>query len=92
MNIISVPISGASLSFEYKAIFTEIFTIIEKQNGNQPLSKHEVDFLCWYALHANVCTEEWGRRVRFDSFDPNIEIQRLKRLIQDGLSKQAASI
>lgn len=71
------------------AIVTELFTIIEKQNGNearniepQPLSKEDTDFLWRFALNANVCREEWGRRRSYD-FDPEIEIQKIKQLIQE---------
>jgi hypothetical protein len=73
-----------------QAIVTELFAIVEKQNGNeaknikpQPLSKEDVDFLWWFALNANVCREEWGRRQTFSSFDPEIELQRVRQLIQD---------
>lgn len=82
-----------------KAIVTELFTIFDKQNGNeaknikpQPLSKDDIGFLCWFALNSNLCREEFGRRGNVDLFDPEIEIQRIKRLIQDRLPKQPASI
>lgn len=82
-----------------KAIITELFTIFDKQNGNeakntepQPLSKDDIGFLCWFALNSNLCREEWGRCKNVDLFDPEFEIQRVKRLIQDRLSEQAASI
>jgi len=82
-----------------KAIITELFMIIDKQNGGeaksiqpQPLSKDDVDFLCWFALNSNLCREEWGRSKNIDLFDPEFEIQRVKRLIQDRLPEQPTSI
>ncbi len=82
-----------------QAIVTELFRIVEKQNGNeakniqpQPLSKEDIDFLFWFALNSNLCREEYGRRENVDLFDPEFEIQRVKRLIQDRLPEQPTSI
>lgn len=71
-----------------KVIVTELFRIVEKQNGNenmlpQPLSKTEIDSLIWFALNSNVCGEEWGRRQKPDSYDPEMEMQRLHTLIEE---------
>ncbi len=69
-------------------IVTELLGIVEKQNGDeannikpQSLRKDEIDFLWWFALNANVCREEWGRRQNVTSFDPEFELQRVKELI-----------
>lgn len=73
-----------------KIIVTELFRIVEKQNGNesknmqpQSLSKGEQDFLFWFALNSNACAGEWGRRQKLDSFDPEMEIQRVHMLIEE---------
>lgn len=65
-----------------QAIVQELFTIVHKQHRNEPLSKEDRDFLWLYALNSNLCQEEWGRRQNINSFDPEMEIQRVKQLIQ----------
>lgn len=68
-----------------QAIVTELFRIIRKQQGNQTeqippqsLPDDERDFLFWFALHANICRDEWGRRVANVEIDPEAEFQRIK--------------
>lgn len=80
-----------------KIIVTELLRIVEKQNGNmakniapQPLEKDDIDFLWWYALNANVCKEEWGRRQITSSFDPEMELQKVKQLIDDAVDQKLA--
>lgn len=70
-------------------IVTELFTIIEKQNGNkakgikpQALSYPDIKFLWWFAINANVCQEEWGKRENISLYDPQIELQKINNLIQ----------
>lgn len=71
-----------------QAIVTELFRIVQKQNGNknmgispQSLSKDDKNFLWWFALNANVCREEWGRRKTAFSFDANMELHKVQELI-----------
>lgn len=70
-----------------QAIVNELFRIVQKQNerikNNQPqsLSSEDVEFLWWYALHANACREEWGRRAEV-SYDAEEEIHKIKQLIE----------
>jgi len=78
-----------------QAIVTELFRIIEKQNGNiaknikpQPLSAQDKDFLWWFALNANVCREEWGRKVKLLQYDFEAELQKIKGMIDEELTKQ----
>ncbi len=82
-----------------QAIVTELFAIVEKQNGNeakniepQPLSKEDIDFLCWFALHSNLCKEEWGRRENISLYDPEAEIQRVKRILEEQTTKEILHI
>lgn len=67
-------------------IVTELFRIVEKQNGRettQPLSKEDHKFLWWLVKHSNLCKEEWGRRKNVNLYDPEEEIQRLRRLTEE---------
>lgn len=76
-NFISVLVSSALVS--------HLMDIAKRQMGyEQPqgLSKDDVDFLCWFALHSNHTAEMYGRRVRESSFDSNEEIQKLYGLIE----------
>ncbi len=78
-------------------IVTELLSIVEKQNGNeaknikpQALGKGELDFLWWYALNANVCREEWGRRQNVTLYDPELELQRVKQLINTTVEERVS--
>lgn len=71
-------------------IVTELFSIIEKQSGNkakdikpQPLSYLDIKFLWWFAINANVCQEEWGQKTKVNLYDPEAELQRVNKLIND---------
>lgn len=71
-------------------IVTELFRIVEKQNGRettQPLSKEDHKFLWWFVKHSNLCKEEWGRRKNVSLYDPEEEIQRLKRLTEESMTE-----
>lgn len=64
-NFISVLVSSALVS--------HLMDIARKQMGyGQPhgLSKDDVDFLRWFALHSNHTAGEYGRRIRESSFHP----------------------
>lgn len=65
-------------------IVTELFRIVEKQNGRettQPLSKDDHKFLWWFVKHSNLCKEEWGRHKNAKSFDPEVEIQKIRSML-----------
>lgn len=73
-NFISVLVSSALVS--------HLMDIARKQMESRGLSKEDVDFLCWFALHSNHTTGEYGRRIRESSFDPDEEIQKVYGLIE----------
>lgn len=82
-----------------QAIVTELFAIVEKQNGNeaknidpQPLSKDDIKFLMWFALNSNLTKEEWGRRENINLYDPEAEIQRVKSILEEQTTKQILHI
>ena len=67
-----------------QAVATELFHIVQKQHSElskntspQSLSRDDMRFLFWYALNANVCIEEWGRKNKYYSFDSQYEIHRI---------------
>lgn len=77
------------------ALVRELQFIVEKQNGSerkgirpQPLAKEDLQFLMWFALNSNLTKEEFGRRERIDMFDPEAEIQRVKRIIEESTTRE----
>lgn len=77
-----------------QAIVHELFAIVKKQNRNELLSKDDREFLWWYALNSNLCREEWGRHTSVSScdFDPEIEIQKVKKLINKSVINASTTL
>jgi hypothetical protein len=78
------------------AIFKHLQQITDKQKGDeikgikpQALSKEDIDFLKWYALNSVHCKDEFGNRQNINmAFDPEQEIQKVKRLIEENTTKE----
>jgi hypothetical protein len=73
-----------------QVIVNELLRIVQKQAGStekqippQSLDKNDIEFLWWYALNANVCKDEWGNRKQIINFDPEMELQKVKLLINE---------
>lgn len=71
-------------------ILRELQAIVEKQNGNeakgirpQRLDSTDIGFLKWFATTSNLTKEEWGERKDINLFDPEVEIQKVKRMIEE---------
>lgn len=76
-------------------IVNELLRIVQKQKGSlenqippQSLDKNDIEFLWWYALNANVCREEWGRRNQVIHFDPEMELQKIKQIISETIDEK----
>lgn len=85
-NFVSVLVNNA--------LVRELQTIIEKQNGNeargikpQRLAREDRDFLWKFALTSSLTKEEWGKREDISLFDPEAEIQRVKRMMEETSTK-----
>ena len=65
------------------SISRQLYHIVTKQNQNISLSKYDQKFLFWLALNSNQSAEEFGRKQNFSAYDPELEIQSMKRLIDD---------
>ncbi len=81
------------------ALIRELMTIIDKQNGNevrnikpQPLNRDDIAFLQWFALKSNLTKEEWGDRENVSLYDPEVEIQKVKRIIDQSTTKEIQHI
>jgi len=76
-------------------LIRELHIIAQKQNGNplkgispQPLSRDDRDFLFKFALKSNLTKEEWGNRDQVQLFDPEVEIQRVKVIIEQSTTNE----
>ena len=64
--------------FIYKLVSEYCYVIL---SGEQ-LNPEELDFLKWYAVHANIMSEQFGRNVSAISLiDPEIEIRRFMQIM-----------
>jgi len=63
------------------SISKQLFSIIKKQNSNIKLSKLDLKFLFWLATNSNQTIEEFGRKQKFTSYDPELEISRISQII-----------
>ncbi len=77
------------------AIVRELQVIVEKQNGNEAtgirpqfLNKDDIKFLWKFVLNSNLTKEEWGRRENVSSFDPEVEIQKVKAIMIESTTRQ----
>src|SRR3989344_8074611 len=65
------------------AFSVEMYRIANKQHNGQSLSKDDVELLKWFELNSNLTKDEFGRRIELQSYDPEIEIRRIAKLIDD---------
>lgn len=86
-NFISILVNNAMVR--------ELMMIVEKQNGNpekginpQELSKDDRKFLWKFALSSNLTKDEFGRRNNETSFDPEVEIQKVKSILEEASTKE----
>lgn len=63
-------------------LFRLISSYCYKIFNSQRLQPEEMDFLKWYALHANIMSEEFGRRINTNiALDPEMEFRRFKQIL-----------
>ena len=64
--------------FLYRLVSGYCFRILD---GRQ-LEPEELDFLKWYAVHSNIMSEEFGRRINPNIIiDPEMEFRRFKQIM-----------
>lgn len=63
------------------ALFRELLAIVKKQNSGIRLDQGELKYLQWYALNSPLSREEFGRRVKMEAYDPEVEIARIAEMI-----------
>lgn len=56
--------------------------ITNRQIKGKCMTEIERDFVQWYPLHHVSCVEEYGRKLNSNQFVPEIEIEKVRRLIE----------
>lgn len=69
------------------SIVRQLQDIIQKQNGKIPLNDKDISFLQWFATNSNLTREEFGERKDIGIYDPEVEIQKLNKLIEEATKK-----
>lgn len=78
-----------SISVKLAMTFAKQLDVIStKQAESTALSKDDIDFLKWMALNSISTKEEFGKRETIASFDPEAEIQKVKRMIEENSSTE----
>ena len=65
------------------SIVREIQAVIKKQNNDERLTGEEVSLLKWFATNSNLTKGEFGERKNIGLYDPEAEISRLSKLMDD---------
>lgn len=60
--------------------------IVQKQSRRESLTQEDVSFLKWFALNGNITKEEFGNRTAVSLFDPEVELQKMKDMVDSELS------
>jgi hypothetical protein len=56
--------------------------IVQKKNKGEKLTKDDLDLLKWYATTSTQTRDEYGERREIGLFDPEAEIQRVKKELE----------
>jgi len=63
--------------------------IVKTQNTEgKVLTKDDIAFLQWFADHSTLTKDEFGSRKEISLYDPEVEIQRVKSLLEEGSTKE----
>ncbi len=54
----------------------------------QSLNSKDLAFLQWFATTSNLTKEEYGERAAVSSFEPELELQKMKNMINDEIEKK----
>ena len=70
------------------AMVTHLHSITMKQSNNENLNREDIRFLQWFALNSNLCKEEFGNRDAVTLYDPEVEIQKMKKYLEENTTKE----
>lgn len=70
------------------ALTKQLLVIVKKQNEGKELSRIDLRFLQWMALHNNQLIEEYGRRNKESVYDPEAELHRIFSLIEENTDEE----
>lgn len=75
-----------------KIFATELMEIAKRQKENHSkglsLSKQDINFVMWFAVHSNLTIEEYGKRIKSNYFDPEAEIQKVESIIEQATTEE----
>jgi len=69
------------------ALVKRLQDIVKKQNEGITISTEEEAFMKWFALNSNLTKEEYGERKKLSTYDPESEVQKLAKMIDDASEK-----
>ena len=80
------------------SIVKHLHYIVRKQAGYKEadgtivpprsLDKEDLSFLFWFGINSNQTRGEYGNRAAADTFDPELELQKMKEMIDSELNEQ----
>lgn len=62
-------------------LFRELLAIVKRQNNGLRLDQADLRYLQWYALNSPLSREEFGRRVKMEAYDSEVEIARIAEMV-----------
>lgn len=66
-------------------IITRIHAKVDK---GENLTKHELDYLKWFALNSKITQEEFGKRMEIEIPDPEERIRQINKLLDERVGKR----
>ena len=69
------------------SIVNQIHDIISRQSKGETLLREDVEFMKWFATNSNLTRDEYGERKEVGTYDPEAEIHRINKLIEENTTK-----
>jgi len=70
------------------SVTSHLQSIVKKQNDKLDLTSDDIKFMEWFALNSNITKEEYGERKKVNFTDPEVEIQKVKKLLEENTTKE----
>lgn len=84
------------------SIVKHLHYIVRKQAGYkeadgtvvppEKLNKDDLSFMFWFGTNSNLTKNEFGNRAAVDTFDPELELQKMKEMIDNELNEKLSNI
>lgn len=80
------------------SIVKHLHSIVRKQAGYkeadgtvvppEKLNRDDLSFMFWFGTNSNLTKNEYGNRAAVDTFDPEMELQKMKDMIDEEFDKK----